>query len=86
MNNTKLCAQLTFILSQLPYTYINMIPLYVKEKIKNNMDLEEYSKYDESVVFFKQNIDCETIKFLILLLNKYLILSENDRKKLEELL
>ena len=58
MEEEKIYAELAFILEQLPYSYSKLIPSNIIDKIKTEMSVEWYLKFDKDKVFYKQNIPC----------------------------
>ena len=79
MEREKICAELFFILEQLPYNYSKLIPSNIIDKLKTEMSVEWYSKFDKDKVFYKQNIKRETILMLSFLYYEYLC--NNDLKQ-----
>ena len=85
MDKGKICAELMFILKQVPYSYNKLIPDEIKNKIENNMSREHYNSFDSSKVFLKQKMDEQTIKILLFLFNKYWV-GENDWDTFEKMI
>lgn len=79
MEEEKIYAELAFILEQLPYSYSKLIPNNIIDKIKTEMSVEWYLKFDKDKVFYKQNIQRETILMLSFLYYEYLC--NNDLKQ-----
>lgn len=79
MEKEKIYAELTFILEQIPSSYIKVIPQKLIDKFKNNMSIQWYNRFDKDKVFYKQDIKRETLLMLAFLYYKYWC--ENDEMK-----
>lgn len=79
MEKEKIYAELTFILEQIPHSYIKEIPQKLKDKFKNNMSIQWYERFDKDKVFYEQDIKRETLLMLAFLYYKYWC--ENDGMK-----
>lgn len=71
MKHKKLCAELMFVLEQVPYSYSNAIPKEVKENIKKEMSIEHYNSFDKDMTFYEQSISEETLQTLLDIYDKY---------------
>lgn len=79
MEKEKIYAELVFVLEQLPSSYSKHIPQSLIDKFNMKMSLEWYSKFDKDKVFYKQDIQRETILMLAFIYYKYLC--NNDMKQ-----
>ena len=65
MNETeKIYAELMFILSQVPYSYMQKVPKDMVDKMKSKMSNEWYQHFNPEIVFFKQKFQTRTLKLL----------------------
>lgn len=71
MKHKKLCAELMFVLEQVPYSYSQAIPKEVKDNIKNEMSIEHYNSFDQDKTFYEQDISEETLETLLDIYDKY---------------
>ena len=71
MDKSKVFAEITFVLEQVPYSYNKLIPQDIKNKFKDDMDINHYNSFNKDKVFYKQKLDEETIKMLFVLFKKY---------------
>lgn len=60
----KVCTEMTFILEQVPSSYIRKIPKEIIEKIKINISPTRYRQLDKSKTFYNQDISDETLELL----------------------
>ena len=85
MDRGKVCAEMVFILEQVPYSYNILVPQKIKDKFKEKMDVEHYKSFTKEKIFFKQKINEETIKVLLTIFEKYWS-NEDDCDFLNEIL
>lgn len=67
----KILAELDFVFSQLPPSYIDKIPEDLLIEAKTKKDIEHYNSFDESKPFTKQNISPKTLEILDKIFRKY---------------
>ena len=80
MDKEKIYAELVFVLEQLPSSYSKLIPQSLIDKFNVKMSLEWHQKFDKDKVFYKQNIQRETILMLSFLYYKYLCTDDNMKQ------
>lgn len=62
--NNKVLAELDFVFSQLPPSYLKKIPQEMIEEAKNNKDLDWYNRFDKNIPFTKQELSDKTLQIL----------------------
>ena len=86
MKEEKIYAELLFVLEQLPSSYRNLIPQTLIDKFSKEMSQEWYLKFDKEKVFYKQNIQRDTILMLSLLYYKCLCKDETMKQEFIEMI
>jgi hypothetical protein len=71
MSESKICAELFFILEQVPNSYISLLPNNYMNRLKENMSLEHYQSFDKEKVFFKQEFNKKTVATLEKIYNTF---------------
>lgn len=66
----QISAELYFILTQVPFSFISCVPSEFINNLKNEMSIEWYNKFDPEIPFTKQKFDKTTLKMLAELKNK----------------
>ena len=69
--DAKILAELDFVFSQLPPSYINKIPEQMIIEAKTKKDIEHFNSFDQSKPFTKQNISPKTLEILDKVFRKY---------------
>lgn len=60
----QICAELYFILTQVPFSFASSIPQKFIDNLKNDMSVEWYNKFNPEIPFTKQKFDKKTLKVL----------------------
>ena len=73
IDNPEICAELYFILEQVPNSYIKLLPENFMYKLKEQMSTKHYKIFDTSKIFYKQDFNDASINLLNEIYQKYWI-------------